>query len=423
MLDIKECLNNGLEVVQQCARWFFNTNASHYQTQGFDYGDIEGHLNAEVLMRYLQLVEKQPDFYKKEKGKNEMESFRSSLYQSCRNACFAHHRKHIRSQKRGLNLRNGMVHLDHSELNSEGIVVNESLIVDGKPDYSSIYKPIADSLYDDGEFTALRLWCLLWHENKPWVTILMSEVGNDKERVISKVREKVVKFLPDTAPNISPKIMDPQEKEKFRKLAQKALQTGAMRTVEEPTDSVSRLLNLVSKMDESQADSVLSILSGDQTKRVALGSRSEAVTENARRWLVIDYEIISDALNVEINPEMNPLVVRRILDAAISRMPSESKRDIPEVVWDFVRSLNEVFPGENSDSKMKVMEIKDSTIIVSVSTPSVVSSIKGSQRWMSWIDSNNVTFWQESNNIMFESPNFRGMNTTFAETVLESLME
>jgi hypothetical protein len=425
-LEYKNCLDNGLEVVRQCARWFYGTNASHYNTQGFDYEDIEGHLNAEVLMKYLDLINKQPDFYKHSKGKDEMEAFRSSLYQSCRNACFAHHRKHIRSQKRGLNLRHGMVHLDHSELNSEGIIVNEGLIVEKRAEYSTIYKPIADSLYREEKYNATRLWCLLWHDNKPMAAILMAEVGEDKEKLVSEIKKKVIEFLPEEAPNISSNTMDPTTKNRFRQLAQKALQTGVMKASnEEPEDSVSKLLSMVAKMNESQAESILGMLKGGASAPPA-AIRREVIVENARKWLVVDYELVSDALDIEINPEMNPLVVRRLLDNALARMDSEAKMNLPEIVWEFVRSINEIFPDTYQEGgKLEIEDMRGSLMVIRppIPAPSFISHIRDSRKWMSWVDANSVRFWQESDNILFESVSFKGVERDFMETVLESFAE
>jgi hypothetical protein len=424
-LEYNNCLSNGLEVVRQCARWFYGTNASHYNTQGFDYEDIEGHLNAEVLMRYLDLISKQPSFYQKSKGKDEMEAFRSSLYQSCRNACFAHHRKHIRSQKRGLNLRHGMVHLDHSELNSEGVVINEGLIAAKKIEYSTIYKPIADSLYKEEKYNAARLWCLLWHENKPMIAVLMVEIGEDKEKVVSEIRKKVIEFLPEEAPNIS-NTMDPTVKQRFKQLAQKALQNGVMKeSTEEPDDSVSRLLGIVSKMSDSQAESILGIIRNGTSMPPPI-ARREAIIENARKWLVVDYELVSDALEIEINPEMGPLIVKKLLNNALGRMGTDAKGGLPEIVWEFVESINEVFPDSYQEgSKLEIEDMKDSLMVIRPPIPasSFISRIKDSKKWMSWVDANSVRFWQESETVLFESNSFKGVDRNFMETVLESFTE
>jgi hypothetical protein len=428
-LEYDNCLENGLEVVRQCARWFYGTNASHYNTQGFDYEDIEGHLNSEVLMRYLDLIQRHPDFYLKSRGKEEIAAFRSSLYQSCRNACFAHHRKHIRSQKRGLNLRHGVVHLDHSELNSEGIVVNEGLIVSNRVEYSVIYRPIADGLYKEGKFNATRLWCLLWHENKANVAILMGEVGEDKDQLISDIKKKVLEYLPEDS-SLSYNIMNQAVKNRFKELAQKALQSGAIKAPENgPEESVSKLLGVVSRMNDAQAEAILRMISGNDGAgpvKPTLSGRREAITENAKQWMVIDYEIVSDALDIEINPEMNPLIIRRLLDTSLERMDPDAKRELPEIVWEFIRSINEVFPDTYREgSKLEVEEMRDSIMVVRppIPAPSFISHIRDSRRWMSWIDANSVRFWQESERILFESATLKDVDHGFMQVVLDSFSE
>jgi hypothetical protein len=430
-LEYNACLENGLEVVKQCARWFYSTNASHYNTQGFDYEDIEGHLNAEVLMRYLDLVEKHPDYYLKSKGKEEIEAFRSSLYQSCRNACFAHHRKHIRSQKRGLNLRQGMVHLDHSELNSQEVLVSDGLIVPNKVDYAAIYKPVADSLYGEGKFNATRLWCLLWHENNSMKAELEAAV-EDKDKIYMDVRKKILEFLPWES-SLPHHIMNQTEKNKFKEMAQRAIKAGVLKVPdEEPEDSVSKLLSLVSRMDEAQAETVLEVISGGgamglrKNGQEVLKPKREAIMDNAKKWLVIDYEIVSDALDIEINPEMNPLIIRRLLDSSLERINQELKAKLPEIVWEFVRSINEVFPDTYQEgSKLEIREIRDSIMVVvpPIPAPSFISRVKDSRRWMSWIDSNSVRFWQESETVLFESTSLKGVDQEFMKVVLESLSE
>lgn len=427
MLSQKECLQNGLEVVKQCASWFYSTNASHYNTQGFDFEDLEGHLRAEVLIKYLGIVDRNPEYYgasKAAKGKDEMEAFRSSLYQSCRNACFAHHRKHIRSQKRGLNLRHGMIHLDHSELNSEGIVVSEGLLVEKKPDYSTIYKPVADTLYHNNNVTAARLWCLLWHENKPMTAVLLQEIGDDKDRLMSVIKKAVSEFLPEEAPNLTHS-MDPSLKEKFRSITQKAINAGLVRVDEKPSDAVSRLLEKVASMDEAQAEALLGCLSngnlhGSNLIEKTRAIKKEVLQESAKKWLVVDYEIVSDALGIEINPEMSPLVVRRLLDSSLSKLEDDKKMKLPDLVWEFVKSINEVFP-DSTPKRIEVECLKDRTLFVRIPSPaSFLVQMRQSQYWMSWIDSNDIRFWGEQQCICFESTNFSGLDSAFLQTVIDS---
>ena len=205
-----------------------------------------------------------------------------------------------------------------------------------------------------------------------------------------------------------------------------AVRTDAqLQVVEEPDTPVSRLHAMVAKMDDRQAEEVLDILSGKRSVKPDSAARSEAVVESAKRWLIIDYEIVSDALDIEINPEMSPLVVRKIIDSALNRMGDEAKRDIPEMVWQFVESIREVFPNvsQGEPGRVALREIRDSVVVVECSEPasSFLSRIRESQRWMSWIDSNGVRFWQDSNGtVMFESPNFRGLEPAFVQAVIES---
>jgi len=94
-------LNLGLAITTTVASWFYLSNQRYYQRAAIDREDLEGHLRHYILtQRYLPTVEKNPGYYTED-------SYRKSLYVACKKACYAHHRKHIASLKRGLALKDG----------------------------------------------------------------------------------------------------------------------------------------------------------------------------------------------------------------------------------------------------------------------------------------------------------------------------
>ncbi len=100
-VTVTQALQLGLDITTLVANWFYSSNQRYYQRAAIDREDLEAHLRHYILVeRYLPTVEKNPGYYTED-------SYRKSLYVACRKACFAHHRKHIASLKRGLALKDG----------------------------------------------------------------------------------------------------------------------------------------------------------------------------------------------------------------------------------------------------------------------------------------------------------------------------
>ena len=71
-----------------------------------------------------------------------------------------------------------------------------------------------------------------------------------------------------------------------------------------------------------------------------LNPRAEAIRENAKHWLSIDYEAISASLEIEINTEMSPLVINKVLTGRLSEMGKAERADVPAFVWDYLSALD-----------------------------------------------------------------------------------
>lgn len=71
-----------------------------------------------------------------------------------------------------------------------------------------------------------------------------------------------------------------------------------------------------------------------------LNDRTAAIRENAKHWLSVDYEAISAALEIEINTEMSPLVISKVLTGRLSEMSKTEREDIPAFVWECISALD-----------------------------------------------------------------------------------
>lgn len=100
-LVYERALELGMWITHIVASQFYASNAAVYQRAAIDMEDLRGHLQYYILTaRFLKTIEVKPGFYTEDQ-------YRRSLYTSCKRACFAHFRKHVRSLKRGLALKTG----------------------------------------------------------------------------------------------------------------------------------------------------------------------------------------------------------------------------------------------------------------------------------------------------------------------------
>lgn len=158
MIEYKDALENGMEVVSICATKFWTSNRENYLKFSYDLEDLVSYLNVTILVRrYLHYVEEKPDFYDK------MENYRASLYTSCWKACLAHFRQ-LCAKKREAAFRPGaLVYLDQpigDDLTDTPTVENE-LVHQQYESMDDFVKRTADSLFESYGCLTSRIFVLL----------------------------------------------------------------------------------------------------------------------------------------------------------------------------------------------------------------------------------------------------------------------
>lgn len=431
-LDFDAALTNGQEVLKQCASWFFTTNRSHYLTQGFDLCDIEGHLYP-VLMRYLSFVEERPALYDASAKGDPMAAFRSSLYQACRNACFAHHRMHVRSLKRGLILRNGQVYLDHPDLCSDGVQNDFLSSSDEHVDYEPVYKAVSDSLYKDGKHAAARVWALLWHENKGMLAAAIHELGPDRrDEIMSDIRKTVSDHLPDKSTIAKPR--NTMDKSKLAAAVRAAVSKGLIKAPEAPQvkpsgfrDRIVEQVESLSDEDLAKVHRFLNDVPQQDTQEQSRIRRSAAANHN-KKLLTIDFEVLSDALGIEVNPEMNPLRVKAAISRGLELMDPEKKANLPLMVTQLIEDIN-CFYSESEEQRRPVsnyviaFEPEGELLRVTPrdgNVGSFIMRITKGQKWMSWVDGNDLSYWVDGLSVIFkkrDGTSLRALDQSFLDQI------
>ena len=91
------------------------------------------------------------------------------------------------------------------------------------------------------------------------------------------------------------------------------------------------------------------LLEISQTPKPDSESRTAAIRENTKHWLSVDYEAISAALEIEINTEMSPLVITKVVSARLSEMSKTEREDIPSFIWECLGALDVTGLGKFSN--------------------------------------------------------------------------
>lgn len=64
-----------------------------------------------------------------------------------------------------------------------------------------------------------------------------------------------------------------------------------------------------------------------------------SILRNTSKWSGIDFEFLSNELCVEINHEMSPIVVRRVIEGRLTEMSVREYDKVPQEVWDYLQSI------------------------------------------------------------------------------------
>lgn len=66
----------------------------------------------------------------------------------------------------------------------------------------------------------------------------------------------------------------------------------------------------------------------------------QSVARNMEGWAALDFERLSDDLGVEINSEMSPIIVRRVIEGRLAEMSITEHDVVPEETWEYLASID-----------------------------------------------------------------------------------
>lgn len=65
----------------------------------------------------------------------------------------------------------------------------------------------------------------------------------------------------------------------------------------------------------------------------------QSIVANQESWQRIDFERLSDSLSIEINYEMSPIVVRKVIEGRLSEMSVREYDTIGLEIWNYLESI------------------------------------------------------------------------------------
>lgn len=147
-----------------------------------------------------------------------------------------------------------------------------------------------------------------------------------------------------------------------------------------------------------------------------LEERKKNLSRHTEHWLALDFESISAALDVELNSDLSPLIVRKVIQKRIAEMTSEEKHEIPRFIWEFIDAL---LPKQGKAETVEPVEEKTSDFNFSVNRvkPSVVDlvlqggtkakefldQVKDTPNWQSWKEASEVSVKTKDNIVRVKS--------------------
>jgi hypothetical protein len=167
-------------------------------------------------------------------------------------------------------------------------------------------------------------------------------------------------------------------------------------------------------------------------------ARIQTISHNARQYLSLDYEMISVALDIEINTEMSPIRISRVLQARLTQMTKKERSNIPMIVWDYMdaldvmkigfTSLNPHSPkqGEENHRSWIVVEKEnddgDSMIVTNKKlTPArFLTALQKKPRFLHWIKAHNAATAAKGNGIVIRTPTLSGLTQRFCQGIVVS---
>lgn len=419
-------LAEGLDTITRCATHFYDTNASHLRTIGIDLQDLCQHIVGKVLVaKYLPLLHGNPTYYENSE-RGEVESFRASVFAASRRCFFAFHRGQVRSQKRGLGLKNGYVHLDNPDTQADAALMTSAIGL-GTTNMETIHKLVSDAL---PSLHYKRVWSLLVLENPKAIKRLYPD-ANERDSVVKTIRTIAYQTLNFTEDSFM------TNKDAIKKMVESARQRGLIVHQEEKvTDHLfGTVVDKLRAANPERLQQIYQYLHEEDT--VLVRDRHSRILENTQAILDTDYEILSDTFKVEVNSEMSAAVVVGVLNFRIESMTDTEKEEIPSYVWDIIKALRELVQDEipktptiatlkDKNYSFSTKKIGDKEFSIEVSglkTEEFFVILSSSERFQAWSQSTEAKIWIQAG-VMFVSGDKESLSVSadFLKSVLSSMI-
>lgn len=161
-----------------------------------------------------------------------------------------------------------------------------------------------------------------------------------------------------------------------------------------------------------------------------------ALTQNARNWLQTDFELLNTVLDIELNSEISPIIMLKVIKDRLDHMSKEERKGIPAVVWEYIEALDVLNVGLRKYNPLTPpvgQENKSGWFSVQFQCPDVfhivprncdpkklLASLKIKDRFSAWMAAIKPEIQVDADRIYFSSPTFDGLSTKFFKTVIES---
>lgn len=158
------------------------------------------------------------------------------------------------------------------------------------------------------------------------------------------------------------------------------------------------------------------MITAEQAKR-----HRESIKANPTGWANIDFEILSNDLMIEINHEMSPIVVRRVIEGRLAEMSVKEYDRVPHETWNYLESIQAlgkfevVHKTHNRDTlfPLKLKKLGKDMLSISPVGSSVLSlfdTLDNNHLWENMRDCSEATVFLEADQIVVKSRNFYPWN-------------
>ena len=146
----------------------------------------------------------------------------------------------------------------------------------------------------------------------------------------------------------------------------------------------------------------------------------------------IDHEAISDAFGVEINSELSPSRLHRILKHRIDSMIPVEAASVPGGIWQQVRMIDvngDLMRKATTPSGMEshrewtnVVALPPSSFMLLpiADTKNFVELLTSKAGFMEWVKANDITVVKEDDGIIISGSHLSGLSESFVSKVIAS---